>query len=101
MGERATRQIAGALERVFRGTVTKGQKAMNETKAIRIASVKYAGDFRLRLRWVNRSVTFVDLSEPIHRLKGLEPLLDTKVFAKVKKGEGGHSVASRRGHGCG
>jgi hypothetical protein len=65
---------------------------MNETKAIRIASVKYAGDFKLRLRWVNRSVTLVDLSEPIHRLKGLQPLLDAKVFAGAKKGEGGHSV---------
>src|SRR5258705_7033914 len=65
---------------------------MNETKAIRIASVKYAGDFKLRLRWVNRSVTLVDLSEPIHRLKGLQRLLDAKIFAGVKKGEGGHSV---------
>jgi hypothetical protein len=65
---------------------------MNETKAIRIASVKYAGDFTLRLRWVNRSVTLVDLSEPIHRLKGLQPLRDKKVFAEAKKGEGGHSV---------
>ena len=65
---------------------------MNETKAIRIASVKYAGDFKLRLRWVNRSVTLVDLSEPIHRLKGLQQLLDEKIFAGAKKGEGGHSV---------
>jgi hypothetical protein len=65
---------------------------MNETKAIRIASVKHAGGFTLRLRWVNRSVTLVDLSEPVHRLKGLQPLLDAKVFAKAKKGEGGHSV---------
>ncbi len=65
---------------------------MNETKAIRIASVKYAGDFALRLRWVNRSVTVVDLSEPIQRLKGLQPLRDKEVFAKARKGEGGHSV---------
>lgn len=92
MGERASRQIACALGSVFRSTTTKGQKAMNETKTIRIASVKYAGEFKLRLRWVNRSVTLVDLSEPIHRLKGLQPLLDTKVFAGAKKGEGGHSL---------
>jgi hypothetical protein len=65
---------------------------MNETKAIRIASVKYAGDFTLRLRWVNRSVTLVDLSEPVHRLKGLQPLRDKEVFAKARRGEGGHSV---------
>jgi hypothetical protein len=93
MGWQAPREITGALENVFRGTSAKGQKAMNETKAIRIASVKYAGDFKLRLRWVNRSVTLVDLSEPIHRLKGLQPLLDAEVFARAKKGEGGHSVA--------
>jgi hypothetical protein len=54
--------------------------------------VKYAGDFKLRLRWVNRSVTLVDLSQPIHRLKGLQPLPDAKVFAGAKVGEGGHSA---------
>ena len=32
------------------------------------------------------------MSEPIHRLKGLQPLLNAKVFAEAKKGEGGHSV---------
>src|SRR5258705_13438094 len=91
MGRQPRRQIAGTLERVFGSTATEGQKTMNETKAIRIASVKYAGDFKLRLRWVNRSVTLVDLSEPIHRLKGLQRLLDAKILAGVKKGEGGHS----------
>jgi hypothetical protein len=58
---------------------------MNETKAIRIASVKYARDFKLRLRWVNRSVTLVDLSEPINRLKGLQPPTGCKDLRRGKK----------------
>ena len=65
---------------------------MNETKAIRIAGVTYVGDHTLRLRWVNRSVTPIDLREPIYRLKGLRPLRDKALFAQAKKGEGGHSL---------
>ena len=56
---------------------------MNDTKAIRISSVKYLDGFRLRLRWVNGTVTSVDLREPVHRLKGLRSLRDESVFAAI------------------
>ena len=65
---------------------------MNHTKAIRIAGVKHAGEYKLRLRWVSGKTMVVDLSEPVHRLKGLRPLRDEGVFARAAKGEGGHSV---------
>ena len=65
---------------------------MNDTKAIRIASVKPAGEYKLRLRWVSGKTMVVDLSEPVHRLKGLRPLRDESVFARAAKGEGGHSI---------
>ena len=44
---------------------------MNETKAVRIAHVKYAGEYTLRLRWVNGKTMSVNLHEPVHRLKGM------------------------------
>lgn len=65
---------------------------MSETKAIRVAHVKYAGEYRLRLRWVNGKALSVDLREPVYRLKGLRPLRDQGRFALATKGEGGHSV---------
>jgi hypothetical protein len=65
---------------------------MNDTKAIRIASVKPAGEYKLRLRWVSGKTMVVDLNEPVHRLKGLRPLRDQAVFARAAKGEGGHSI---------
>jgi hypothetical protein len=65
---------------------------MSETKAIRIASVKYEREYRLRIRWVNGKTMSVDLQEPVSRLKGLRPLRDEVVFAQAAKGEGGHSV---------
>ncbi len=65
---------------------------MNDTKAIRIASVKHVGEYKLRLRWVSGKTMSVDLSEPVERLKGLRPLRDEAVFARGAKGEGGHSV---------
>jgi hypothetical protein len=33
---------------------------MSETKAVRIAGVKYTCEFKLRLRWVNGKTTSVD-----------------------------------------
>ncbi len=65
---------------------------MNDTKAIRVAGVKHAGEYKLRLRWVSGKTMIVDLSEPVHRLKGLRPLRNLAVFARAAKGEGGHSV---------
>jgi hypothetical protein len=65
---------------------------MNDTRAIRIAGVKHAGEYKLRLRWVSGKTTIVDLSEPVQRLKGLRSLRDQSVFARAAKGEGGHSV---------
>jgi hypothetical protein len=65
---------------------------MSETKAIRIASVKYERDYSLRIRWVNGKTMSVDLQGPVSRLKGLRPLRDKAVFAQAGNGEGGHSV---------
>jgi hypothetical protein len=65
---------------------------MSDTKAIRIAGVKYTSEYVLRLRWVNGKTMAVDLREPVHRLKGMRPLRDQAVFARATKGEGGHSV---------
>ena len=66
---------------------------MSETQAIRIASVKSAGDYTLRIRWVNGKTLAVDLQEPIHKFKGMRALRDKAAFAQASKGEGGHSVA--------
>jgi hypothetical protein len=66
---------------------------MSDTKAIRIAGVKHAGEYKLRLRWVSGKTMVIDLSEPVHRLKGLRALRDPSVFARAAKGEGGHGVA--------
>jgi hypothetical protein len=65
---------------------------MNATKAVRISSVRHTHDFVLRLRWVNGKTLEVDLSEPVHRLRGMRPLRNPAVFALAKKGAGGHSV---------
>jgi hypothetical protein len=65
---------------------------MSETRSIRIAAVKYAGEYKLSLRWVSGRTMVVDLKEPVHRLKGLRPLRDPAVFADAAKGKSGHSV---------
>jgi hypothetical protein len=56
---------------------------MSENNAIRVADVKYTGDYPLRLRWANDKAFTVDLREPVFRLKGLRPLRDTAAFANV------------------
>lgn len=66
---------------------------MSENNAIRIADVKYTGEYALLLRWTNDKTFAVDLRGPVSRLKGLRPLRDTAVFARAAVGEGGHSVA--------
>ena len=65
---------------------------MSDPKAIRISSVEYLGEFKLRLRLVNGTVISADLREPVYRLKGLKSLRDESVVATARKGEGGHSV---------
>ena len=72
--------------------IRRKSRSHERTKAIRIAGVKYLSDHTLRLRWVNGSVTPVDLREPVYRLKGLQPLRNKANFAQARKGEGGHSV---------
>lgn len=59
---------------------------------VRITAVEHVGEYRLRLRWADKTLT-VDLREPVFRLKGLRPLRDTAVFARATVGEGGYSVA--------
>src|SRR5437879_4780369 len=68
------------------------REMMNETKAVRISSLKYADEFSLRLRWKNGKTMSVDLQEPVSRLKGMRPLRNKAVSAQASKGEGGHSV---------
>jgi hypothetical protein len=65
---------------------------VKDTRAIRIAGVKHAGEYTLRLRWANGKTMLVDLTVPVHRLKGLRPLRDQGTFARAARGEGGHSV---------
>ena len=59
---------------------------------IRVASVKPAGDYTLRIRWVNGKDLPVDLREVVYRLKGLRALRDPLVFTRATVGEGGQSV---------
>jgi len=59
---------------------------------VRIASVRPMGKFVLQLKWRGGRSLPVDLSEPVQRLKGLQPLRDPAVFAKASVGEGGYSV---------
>jgi hypothetical protein len=61
--------------------------------AIRIASVKYAGEYALRIHWASGKELSVNLHEPVLRLKGLRPLRDVAMFARATVGEGGHSIA--------
>lgn len=65
---------------------------MNETKATRIAGVRPAGDYALRIRWVSGTTTTVDLREVVFGLRGLRPLREHAAFARAEVGEGGHSV---------
>ncbi|MHB8741974.1 MAG: DUF2442 domain-containing protein [Sulfuricaulis sp.] len=65
---------------------------MSERKEIRIADVKHAGEYRLRVRFVSGKELTVDLRALVHRLKGLRPLRDASAFARARVSEGGHSV---------
>ena len=49
--------------------------------------MKPAGDYTLRIRWVNGKDLPVDLREIVHRLKGLRALRDPSVFARATVGE--------------
>jgi hypothetical protein len=60
---------------------------------IRVASVKPAGEYVLRVRWVSGKQLLVDLRDMVHRLKALRALRDPAVFARAVVGEGGHSAA--------
>jgi hypothetical protein len=59
---------------------------------IRVARVKPAGEYTLRVRWVNGKELPVDLRDTVHRVKGLRKLRDPVLFASAVVGEGGHSV---------
>ena len=67
---------------------------MNEdSKAtVRIAGVKPLGGYALQLRFVSGREFPVNLTEPVHRLKGLRPLREPAMFARAEVGEGGHSI---------
>lgn len=65
---------------------------MNETKATRMAGVRSAGEYALHIRWISGATYTVDLRKLVFGLKGLHPLRDRAVFARVEVGEGGHSV---------
>jgi hypothetical protein len=65
---------------------------MSERNAVRIADVKPAGEYALRVQWANGKAFTVDLRAPVFRLKGLRPLREEALFARAAVGEGGHSV---------
>lgn len=66
----------------------------SETKVARIKSVKHAGAFKIRLRWINEdSDHMIDLRKIVFGVKGLSALRDEAEFAKVAVGQGGHSLA--------
>jgi AraC-like DNA-binding protein len=65
---------------------------MSEGK-IRIAEVKPAGDYALRVQFEPERVMTVNLREPVFRLKGLRALRNPTQFARAQVGEGGHSLA--------
>lgn len=66
---------------------------MNETKSIRIATVKAVGDASLVIRWAGGGISTTDVGGLVRTLKGLRPLRDPVSFKRVRVGEGGHSVA--------
>jgi len=66
---------------------------MSESNAVRITGVKALGEYRLSLHFLKGKTYIVDLRELVHRLKGLRPLRDTALFARVEAGAGGHSIA--------
>jgi len=59
---------------------------------MRITSVKNLGEFKLRVRWVNGTVTSLDLRQLEHQLKGLSALRDETVFATGKNRQVGNCV---------
>jgi len=65
---------------------------MNESKPVRIASVKSVRDYTLKVAFLNGRTFTLDLREFVHRLKGLRPLRDPGVFALADVGEGGFSL---------
>ena len=67
---------------------------------VRVASVKPAGEFALRIQWANGKKLPVDLRDIVHRLKGLRALRDPAVFARAAVGERGaqRGVAGRLRH---
>jgi uncharacterized protein YbdZ (MbtH family) len=65
---------------------------MSENTAVRITAARALDNYTLHLTWQNGRTMDVDLSEPIHRLKGLKALRDRGFFSCVTVGEGGHSV---------
>jgi len=65
---------------------------MSDNTAVRIASVEPKDNYTLQLKWQSGRRLPANLAEPIHRLKGLRPLRDPAMFARVEVGEGGHSV---------
>jgi hypothetical protein len=57
-----------------------------------LQSVRPLANWCVHLSWANGTNAKVDLSDPIHRLKGLRPLRNPEVFAQVQLEEGGRSL---------
>jgi DNA-binding XRE family transcriptional regulator len=55
---------------------------------VRVAEVKPAGEYKLRLKFTDGSSGVVDIEPTIKRIKQLKPLLDKKLFAQVKVAHG-------------
>jgi hypothetical protein len=78
--------------RVSKTNLPKKICRVSRSQSIRIASVKYAGEYTLRIGWENGTSTSVDLREPVLRLKGMRPIRDMETFAHARRAKGGHSV---------
>jgi HTH-type transcriptional regulator/antitoxin HigA len=64
----------------------------SQTRAIRAASVKYESDYSLRILWTNGRSMRVDLRERVFRLRGMRSIRNKEMFARARRGEGGHSI---------
>lgn len=61
-------------------------------KAFTIKRIKVLHPHKLRITWSNGITAVLDLSDAVVRHRALAPLKDSRVFAKARIGEWGHSV---------
>lgn len=65
----------------------------NELPTLHVTAVRAGEGRTLTVRFDNGKTFSVDLAASIARVKGLAPLTDRRLFARVAVGEDGHSIA--------